>query len=300
MGFEEFESWLELSTDLSEKSIRSYIAAMQQISTDLTESNALSGSLEEIRDLKSLRAIRDNYFAEAQDSETLLTEGSVALDAFGKYLAFSASLGGKKIGKEGIVYILSNPAMPGLVKVGQTINLQNRMRTLFSTGVPLPFRCVYAKKVANCSEVERKLHKGLHSHRENGNREFFRIAEEEVINFLELVEGEDVTPRDDVFEDKDDERAFEKATKIGQRFNFSLAGIPMGAQLTFVKDESVTCEVVSDSKVAFEGDTHSLSGAALIAINRLGFNWKSIAGPLNWKYEGEVLADRRARLEAAE
>ena len=39
MGFEEFEPWLELSTDLSEKSIRGYIAAMWQISVDHKESD---------------------------------------------------------------------------------------------------------------------------------------------------------------------------------------------------------------------------------------------------------------------
>ena len=33
------------------------------------------------------------------------------------------------------------------------------------------------------------------------NREFFRIPEEDVINLLEMVEGKDVTPRDDQFED---------------------------------------------------------------------------------------------------
>ena len=45
--------------------------------------------------------------------------------------------------------------------------------------------------------------------RESPNREFFRIAEDEVINFLEMVEGEDITPREDRFEDKEDEVAFE-------------------------------------------------------------------------------------------
>ena len=94
--------------------------------------------------------------------------------------------------------------MPGLVKVGKTINLEARLQSLYSSGVPLPFRCVYAKEVDSYSEVERKLHNGLNSHRENSNREFFRISEEEVINFLELVPGKDVTPREDDFEDKEE------------------------------------------------------------------------------------------------
>ena len=106
--------------------------------------------------------------------------------------------------KEGVIYILSNPAMPGLVKIGKTTNLDDRMSSLYSTGVPVPFHCVYAKRVNNYSEVEKKLHLGLRSKRENMNREFFRIAEEEVINFLELIEGVEVTPKEDKFENDEE------------------------------------------------------------------------------------------------
>ena len=60
------------------------------------------------------------------------------------------------------------------------------------------------------------------------------------------------------------------------------------------------CIVKSRTRVEFEGEDHSLSSAALIAKNRMGFNWKTIAGPLNWKFEGEVLDDRRVRLESSE
>ena len=67
---------------------------------------------------------------------------------------------------EGIIYILSNPAMPGLVKIGKTTNLDDRMSSLYSTGVPVPFHCMYAKRVKNYSEVEKKLHSGLLSHEE--------------------------------------------------------------------------------------------------------------------------------------
>ncbi|MDA8619853.1 GIY-YIG nuclease family protein [Luminiphilus sp.] len=300
MNIEEFENWLELSTDLAEKTIRNYLGAMNKICSDLVETGRISTTAGSPTDSKSLETLRDSYFEIPENAELDQRGNGMYSAAFNKYITFMGSQGGKRVGKEGVVYILSNPAMPGLVKVGKTINLQDRMKSLFSTGVPLPFRCVYAKKVRDCSEVERKLHKGLNSHRENANREFFRIAEEEIINFLELVEGEDVTPREDIFEDKDDERAFEKATKIGQRFNFSLVQIPVGATLTFIRDDAVTCKVISDSRVEFEGDQHSLSSAALIATNRMGFDWKSIAGPLNWKFEGEVLAERRARLESSD
>ena len=83
--------------------------------------------------------------------------------AFNKLIEFRTDQGSTPFSDEGIVYILSNPAMPGLVKIGKTNNLQNRLNSLFSTGVPIPFRCVYAKRVKNYSQVESKLHNGLRS-----------------------------------------------------------------------------------------------------------------------------------------
>ena len=55
----------------------------------------------------------------------------------------------------GVIYILSNPTMPGLVKLGKTTNLPARLKSLNSTGVPVPFQCVFAKRVGNHHEVER-------------------------------------------------------------------------------------------------------------------------------------------------
>ena len=49
----------------------------------------------------------------------------------------------------------------------------------------------------------------------------------------------------------------------------------------------------------FEGKRTSLSNAALIAIRRLGYEWRAIQGALYWVYEGETLLERRDRLEQA-
>lgn len=56
---------------------------------------------------------------------------------------------------QGIVYVLTNPAMPNMVKIGLSTadDVQQRMAQLYTTGVPLPFECVYAGRVANCATV---------------------------------------------------------------------------------------------------------------------------------------------------
>ena len=58
---------------------------------------------------------------------------------------------------EGIIYLLSNPAMPGILKIGKTTkeDVKLRMKELYSSGVPLPFECLYAAKVRDIDSVEK-------------------------------------------------------------------------------------------------------------------------------------------------
>ena len=98
-----------------------------------------------------------------------------------------------------IVYVLTNPAMPGIVKIGMTDrdDVQRRMAELYSTGVPLPFECAAALEVADqqASRVEDALHTAFGPHRINASREFFRIDPDQVEALLEILPGRDVTPR---------------------------------------------------------------------------------------------------------
>ena len=72
-----------------------------------------------------------------------------------------------------IVYVLTNPAMPGLVKIGKTTKLEvdGRMRQLYGTGVPVPFDCAFACQVKDATEVEKALHIAFGKNRINPNRE---------------------------------------------------------------------------------------------------------------------------------
>src|SRR3546814_10711833 len=77
----------------------------------------------------------------------------------------------------GYVYILANPSMPGLVKIGMTRRSPLvRARELSGTGVPRPFRVAYSLEVENCAEVEGRVHAALARRRINDDREFFRIG----------------------------------------------------------------------------------------------------------------------------
>ena len=201
--------------------------------------------------------------------------------------------------KKGTIYVISNPAMPDMVKIGKTDNLERRIKELSSpSGVPLAFECVVAKNVNNVDFAERKLHEAFASKRINAKREFFNIEQDELIALFELLEGDYVTlSSEEIFESKEEKVAFEKQSRLGERFNFALVGIPQGATLTFIKDDTITCEVISNSKVKFRNETHSLSSAGVIAIQECGYKWNKIAGPRFWLYEGETCRSLRDKLE---
>ena len=71
----------------------------------------------------------------------------------------------------GIIYVLTNPAMEGYVKVGRTNNLIRRIRELDNTSTPLPFECVFAVEVDNPEEVELLLHDAFADGRTRSTRE---------------------------------------------------------------------------------------------------------------------------------
>ena len=197
-----------------------------------------------------------------------------------------------------IVYILTNPAIPDLIKIGRTINLEERLRSLSShSGVPVPFECYYACEVTDSQDVERRLHGAFGDHRINPKREFFRINPERVQMILEALSLRDVTPETDVVEDEEDVETLRRANERRPAFKFSLVNVPVGATLHFIKDEEVTCSVVDDKQVEFEGSTTSLSDAARTMLHRHGGKLTAAHGPRYWIYKNETLTERRFRME---
>ena len=97
-----------------------------------------------------------------------------------------------------IVYVLTNPAMPGIVKISMTErdDVQRRMTELYTTGVPLPFECVIARQLegVDAARLEDALHAAFNPNRINQSREFFQIEPEQVEALLQVMPGRDVTP----------------------------------------------------------------------------------------------------------
>ena len=196
-----------------------------------------------------------------------------------------------------IVYVLTNPSIPDIVKIGMTTDLTTRMRSLYNSSVPVPFECYFACTVKDMSFVEKQLHDGFDDFRVNPKREFFRIDPERVVSILKMVMIEDVTPKEDIVDDEIDQRSLDKEKKVRGRFNFDMINVPVGSILTFVKDPTITSVVIDKHKIEFEDEIHSLSSSTLKIVHRMGYTWKQVSGPTYWMYEGETLTERRSRIE---
>jgi len=195
-----------------------------------------------------------------------------------------------------IIYILINEAMPGYVKIGRTTNLEERIRTLDTTGVPLPFECFYACTVKDSAVVERQLLDAFMDRRVRSSREFFEIAPERAVAILKLVEIEDITPRKDFVESQEDQQALNQARVRRANFNFKMLDIPIGAELVFSRDESIKARVVDNRSIEYNGEITSVSDSAREILDYPS----NVSGPLYWMYEGETLDERRRRMESGE
>ena len=87
------------------------------------------------------------------------------------------------------IYILSNPSMPDILKIGYTkLDPQERSNQIGrGTGIPQEFYVEWAYKCFNGEEIEREVHKYLKKQRVNTNREFFKLSVDEAKHVIMLI-----------------------------------------------------------------------------------------------------------------
>ena len=193
---------------------------------------------------------------------------------------------------QGIIYILNNPAFPSLIKIGMTTreDIKSRMAELYSTGVPLPYECVYAAKVENIDAVEKALHIAFGPNRINPKREFFEIDSMQAIAIIKLMAIEDVTPNvareAEVVDVIEREAGEEYARKKRPRFNFAEMGIPIGSELICVSTGE-SASVVDERRVVFRGNMTLLTTATKEALETNS----QIAPGYYWTFNGRKLRE---------
>lgn len=160
----------------------------------------------------------------------------------------------------GYVYVLMNPSMPNLVKIGKTQRTpEERAKELSATtGVPTPFTVVYDNYFENCSHAEQHVHTLLENkgYRVSKNREFFEMPIKDAIDavmetknyfgvfqkdnskectveyedrepwedFVEIAEGYEYGTEDYIQNYNDAITYYLKAIKLGYKFGYDTIG----------------------------------------------------------------------------
>ena len=188
----------------------------------------------------------------------------------------------------GVVYILTNPSFKEYVKIGYADDIEARLNQLNrSECIPFAFR-VYATYEVENRLVDLKLHNLIDQlnptlrsiDRFNGRerkREFYAMSKEDAYAILEAIaEIHGYSDRLKIWdlnaiEAQEEEAAQEIASERRARatnFTFSEMNIPVGAVLVNIADPSITCKVVDDRRVEYNGEAMYVTTMAKIVSGK--------------------------------
>ena len=186
---------------------------------------------------------------------------------------------------KGYIYIMTNPALKDMVKIGFAADVEARRKQLSTTALPYEYE-VYATYETSGNLEDKKLHKMIDNLnpdlRVSSNREFFVMSPQEAFDLLEAIATISGT--------KDKLKKVKVVEAKKQRIrrpsvNFTKCGIPIGAEVVFIDDPSIVATVVSERKVQYNGEITSLSA---VSDRIKGY---STSGPYYFTYQGKRISD---------
>lgn len=191
----------------------------------------------------------------------------------------------------GYIYIMTNPGIPDMVKIGFANDVEARRKSLSNTNVPYDYE-VYATYQTTGALEDKKLHKMIDALnpdlRVTKSREFFVMTPEDAYELLEAIATiSGTTSRLKKVKVSNTKKQHVRKPPI----NFRECGIPVGSKLVFIKDSSIVVTVRTDRKVEYNGELTSLSR---ISDDFLGY---STSGPQYFTYNGELVSDIAKRTQ---
>ena len=187
---------------------------------------------------------------------------------------------------KGYIYIMTNPCLQNMVKIGYATDVEERRKQLSTTALPYDYE-IYATYETPGKLEDKKLHKLIDNLnpdlRVSKNREFFVMSPEDAYDLLEaiaMISGS----LDRLHKKKAAHVSAEQKAKK-PAVNFQKCNIPIGAELVFMDDPNVKVTVVSDRKVQYNNEITSLSA---VAKSIKGY---SVAGPSCFTYNGKMVAE---------
>ena len=186
---------------------------------------------------------------------------------------------------KGYIYIMTNPSLTNMVKIGYAKDVETRRKQLSTTALPTEYE-VYATYETSGNLEDKKLHKMIDNLNPDlriaKNREFFIMSPEDAYELLESIATISGTA-EKLKKVKDTARRVRK--KKRPPVNFEKCNIPMGAKLVYTEDPSIVVTVVSERKVQYGDEITSLS--AIVE----GIKGGSIQGTQYFTYNGKIVAD---------
>jgi hypothetical protein len=210
-----------------------------------------------------------------------------------------------------VIYILTNPALEGYVKIGYAADLQKRIKQLSQAlAIPYSFQA-YAVYETPAKLTDMALHDIIDNLNPNlrtveqdadgktHRKEFYIMSPEEAYTILKDIAKISGTT-DKLHRIKRSEEELEdnaEATEVRRTamlkpFTFSACDIPIGAEVVYTRNPSVKGIVVDDKHIRIGNEIMSLSAAV---IKDTG--WKSAQGPAFFTYNGRLLKDIHAEKE---
>ena len=108
--------------------------------------------------------------------------------------------------EDGVVYILTNPAFKTYyIKIGFTTNIEERLKELYNTSVPLRFHVYALLNTSKYKQAEKMLHSAFKGSRIGDDREFFYVKPEEAFDQMKIV-AEGLEALVIQYDDKDKEK----------------------------------------------------------------------------------------------
>lgn len=186
---------------------------------------------------------------------------------------------------KGFIYIMTNPALRDMVKIGYASDVEVRRKQLSTTALPYDYE-VYATYETSGNLEDKKLHKMIDNLnpdlRVTSNREFFVMSPKEAFELLEAIAVISGTKEKlKKIEVKEEEKQKIRRPPV----NFKKCGIPVGAKLEFIDDPSVVVTVVDERKVSYKEEITSLSA---VSDRIKGY---STSGPQMFTYKGRRVCD---------
>lgn len=197
---------------------------------------------------------------------------------------------------KGYIYIMTNPCLHDMVKIGYAADVEERRKQLSTTALPYDYE-IYATYETPGKLEDKKLHKLIDNLnpdlRVTKSREFFIMSPEDAYSLLEaiaMISGS----QDKLKKAKEDATTSTSKTNKHPKpaVNFAKCNIPIGAELVYIDDPGIRVVVVSDRKVQYNDEITSLSAV----VGKIK-GWKAAQGPSFFTYNGKLVCDIAAETQ---